>query len=251
MCYVFCPISVALPRNINIGLDYWNVPQNHPYSFSDLRLQILHANGTHHNTTAEYSGLESSILHDEMVIFGNPMVVKSPVGTGIRCTAQDGVVIRYLLSDPLPCPFNITRCGVGLSFSMWFRGEKTTFTRYKNYIKMDNVFCVYRPGMSSQLRFRWNTHKEHSWYNSIMIPVNEWVHVVLIRNDSHTISYYNGGFRGARARETSGRSVVMTNEIKIADPRPGNYSVGRLAFWSRRVSPVFVWRLYQEGLPNN
>ena len=116
---------------------------------------------------------------------------------------------------------------------------------------MGSVFYVYRPGMSSQLRFRWNTHKEYSWFNSIMIPVNEWVHIVMIRNDSHIISYYNGGFHRVRVRETSWRSVVMTNEIKFLDPRPGNYSVGRLAFWSKRVSPVFVWRLYEEGLPDN
>ena len=116
---------------------------------------------------------------------------------------------------------------------------------------MGNVFYLYRPGMVSRLRFIWYTHKEYSWFNSMNIPVDEWVHIVLINNDSHIISYYNGGLRGVRARKTSGRSIVVTNEIKFLDPRPGNYSVGRLAFWSRRVSPVFVWRLYQEGLLEN
>ena len=212
-------------------------------------MQILHTNDTSNNATLESHRLLPSIHYIEMEVSGHPRVVQSPVGPGIRCTADDHVVFRYPLSDPMPCPFDFTGCVEGLTLSLWFRGEQTTSTKYKSYIRIASVFNMYRAGLPNRLDFRWHTHKKYRWWNSVTFPENEWVHVALICNSTHTVSYVNGGKRREWPRMSSSKPVAIGHEIKLDDPKAGDYSVGRLDIWSGRASPVFIWRLYQESLP--
>ena len=151
----------------------------------------------------------------------------------------------------MPCPFNITECREGVTFSLWFRGEKTTSNMYKNYIMISNVFNMYRLPMQSIMDFAWYSHKGEYCWNRVSFPDNQWVHVALIWDTTHTISYINGEKNMKKAMVSQSGSVVIGHEIRFVDPRPGNYSVSGLSFWSGRASPVFIWRLYQEGLPSS
>ena len=214
-----------------------------------MLLQILHINGTSDDTTLQHRGLQPSIPYSERVTIGNPRVVQSPVGYGMRFTAHDRVVFRYPVTDPIPCPFNITQCTEGLTLSLWLRGEIMS-NEYKTYINIGSAFYMYRVPMQNRMDFSWYTHKEYRWWNTIIFPENEWVHVALIWDMTHTVSYLNGEKYREVARQSSTLSAVIGHEVRLFDSRPGNYSVGGLHFWSGRASPVFIWRLYQ-GLPDS
>ena len=222
--------------------------QNDFCVFSGLLLQILHLNGTSYETTLESRGLHPYISHNERIIVGNPRVVQSPVGYGIRCTLNDYIIFRYPLTDPMPCPFNILECQEGITLSLWFRGEKIGSTGWRSYFRTGGDFTVYGIPREPRIDFNWYTHKGHRWWNGINFPWNEWAHLALIWNITHTVSYLNGEKYNERPRSPSTKSVVISNEIRLAGSNPANYSLSGLRFWSGRASPVLIWRLYQEGL---
>ena len=222
--------------------------QNDFCVFSGLLLQILDLNGTSYETTLESRGLHPYISHNERIIVGNPRVVQSPVGYGIRCTVNDYIIFRYPLTDPMPCPFNILECLEGITLSLWFRGEKIGSTGWRSYFRTGGDFTVYGIPREPRIDFNWYTHKGHRWWNGINFPWNEWAHLALIWNITHTVSYLNGEKYKERLRSPSTKSVVISNEIRLAGSNPAHYSLSGLRFWSGRSSPVLIWRFYQEGL---
>ena len=217
---------------------------------SGLLLRLLDLNETSDDTILELRGSQPYLSDEERVIVGNPKVVQSPVGYGIRCTTTDHVIFRYPVTDPMPCPFNIAECQEGFTLSLWFRWEKTAYTGYNEYIRIGGAFSMNRLPLKPRIDFSWYALmiKKYRWWNTITVPENEWVHVALIWNITHTVSYLNGEKSLEFPRRTTTISAAIGHEIRLVHVKPAIYSLSGLRFWSGRASPVFIWRLYQEGL---
>ena len=224
----------------------WKCPSQWFVLISELLLQIVHGSVNSDNATLELNSLQPSIYHTDKFVVGNPEVVQSPVGMGIRCTAEDRVTFVYPLTEPMPCPFDLNQCPDGFTFTMWFRAEPSMSNLYKDYMSLGTAFKMYRPP-DTRLDFSW-TNDGYRWWNGIRVPEEEWVHVAIVWNFTHTVAYLNGENYRVLGRQTSSQSARVENEIRFSDDKPGNYSVGRIDFWSGRASPVFIWKLYQNGL---
>ena len=189
----------------------------------------------------------------DIKVMGNPEVVSSPVGNGIRFTDGDHVSYKFPVSEPWPCPFHINRCPTGFTLSFWFRWEYVVSTYYRMYIVLGNTFKVYRASgvINNMISLRWNVGRQFSWYFSARPVPGEWNFVMWMVNDTHGVGYLNGLKRYTRSKELKSNPSDITNELRInPNLNAGNFSMGQMQLWSGKRSPVFVWRLYQEGLPN-
>ena len=210
---------------------------------------MLPLHETSDNTDFEFPRLEPLIHHDNIVTVGNPSIIMSPVEDGIRCTVDDQVVYTFPITYPIPCPFDITECQDGFTLSLWIRDESGPLADYRNYMKIGDSFSLYKPSHHPQLAVRWNTHRAYTWYNSVPLSEDVWVHLAVAWTDTDTTSYIDGEMYQIYPRQTSEESVVIGQEIQLsADTNPGTFSIGKIEFWSGTASPSFIWWLYQEGL---
>ena len=76
----------------------WKCPSQLFVLISELLLQIVHGSVNSDNATLELNSLQPSIYHTDKFVVGNPKVIQSPVGMGIRCTA-DTVWLSCILSQ--------------------------------------------------------------------------------------------------------------------------------------------------------
>ena len=72
-----------------------------------------------------------------------------------------------------------------------------------------------------------------------------------IVNHTHNIGYLNGIKVNIRLKENRGFPSTISNEIHIStNGNAGSFAVGQMRLWAGRKSPVFMWRLFQGGLPD-
>ena len=183
------------------------------------------------------------------MVVGNPKIVLSPVGNGIHFTDSDNIGFKFFISESWPCPFDINQCPAGITLSFWFRWEYVISTFYKIYIALGNTFHVYRAPGNTMVSLRWNVDREFSWYFSAHPVPGEWNLVMWMVNHTHNVGYLNGLKRYTQLKETKRNPSDIINELRInPNLNAGNFSLGQMLLWSGRKSPVFMWRLYQEGL---
>ena len=215
-------------------------------------LHLANSNTTEGNISYT-SGCTPHLDHVEVMVIGNPRIVPSPVGNGIHFTDSDYVGYKILVSEPWPCPFDINQCQKGVTLSFWFRWEYVVSTYYRKYITLGNTFQVYRASgiTNTMVSLRWNVDRKFSWYFSANPIPGEWNLVMWKVNDTHSVGYLNGLKRYTRLKETRSNPSDIVNELHI-NPHlnAGNFSVGQMQLWFGGKSPVFMWRLYQEGLPD-
>ena len=72
-----------------------------------------------------------------------------------------------------------------------------------------------------------------------------------IVNHTHNVGYLNGIKVTTRPKYSRGFLSDISDEIHINTNRnAGSFAVGQMQLWAGRKSPVFMWRLFQEGLPD-
>ena len=220
--------------------------------FSDLLLHIPNSNLTPGNLTLGNSDLRPFFDNTEVIITGNPRVVGSPIGNGIWLINGDRIAYKFPVSEPWPCPFYINQCLTGIMLSFWFRGDDVISNYYRIYISLGNSFLVYRPHTHtlSQLNLRWNVDNQFSWYSSVNIKPDQWHLITWIVNHTNSVVYKDGLKYSTRTKGPyGGRPERKSNTLHMNEHlNTGNFSVGPMQLWSGRKSPVYIWRLFQEGL---
>ena len=189
----------------------------------------------------------------ELTIIGNPIIVTSPVGKGIHIADDDNIVYKFPVSEPWPCPFDINQCLDGFTLSFWFRWSYVVSNYYRHYITLGKAFTVYRPPRRTDnlLQMRWNVDAEFSWYTSLQVIPGDWNLMMWIVNHTHNVGYLNGIKVTTRPKESRGFLSDISDEIHInTNGNAGGFAVGQMQLWAGRKSPVFMWRLFQEGLPD-
>ena len=63
------------------------------------------------------------------------------------------------------------------------------------------------------------------------------------------MGYVNGLKTVQKLKETRNKPSDIKNEVYFnQNLNAGNFSVGPIQLWAGGKSPVFIWRLFQEGL---
>ena len=197
------------------------------------------------------SDLRPFFDHVEIITTGDPRIVSSPVGTGIRFAAEDRVSYKFPVSEPWLCPFYINQCPAGITLSFWFQCDSVVSNYYKYYITLGNTLLLYKQRTNpSKVHLRWNVDNQFSWYSNVDIHPDQWHLITWIVNHTHNVVYKDGVKYRTRLKgpfdwspERKGNTLHMNEYLNN-----GNFSVGPMQFWSGRKSPVFMWRLFQEGL---
>ena len=101
------------------------------------------------------------------------------------------------------------------------------------------------------MQMRWNVGGEFSWYVGPQIIPGEWNLMMWILNDTHGVGYVNGIKVQTWSKEKKGFSSDISDELHINTYlNAGSFAVGQMLLWAGQKSPVFMWRQFQEGLPD-
>ena len=180
----------------------------------------------------------------------------APYGNGLRVTTADRVVYKFPVSEPWPCPFNIAECSAGISGSFWLRRNYMSKKESMElYVRFGNVFTIYAPPRSgnSVISWIWGLEGEGNWYGFMGIPSGEWNLIAWMMNDTHTVRYLNGVGKSPQLKLQINLTANINNELHISSTNRflrSNFSVGPIRIWAGRLSPVYMWWLFQEGLPD-
>ena len=150
----------------------------------------------------------------------------------------------------LPCPFNMSRCQKAVTSSLWFRWVDGFKDSYTTFIQIGSGFQLYKaPHPDKHIQFRWVNYDSMTWYNLLTPVENEWHHLAAIWQATHTTMYIDGRKR-YHMYPPDTRSMEPFNErVSFGSTSfPGEFSTTRMYVWSGAKSPVFIWRLYQDGL---
>ena len=225
--------------------------------FSDLLLQIPNSNLTEGTINLNTSDLQPYFDQAEVTIIGNPTIAVAPLGNGLHVTTDDRVVYKFPVSKPWPCPFDIAECPTGITVSFWFRRNYVMTSTQKDFFRFGKVFRIYTPHghKYSVISMRWFIEGNSYVYGYSRILSGKWNLVSWVINNTHTISYVNGVRKhiGQRNIDTWTVNVNINNELYVGGANRAlraNFSVGSLRLWAGRMSPVYMWRQFQEGLPD-
>ena len=206
-----------LPKEVNYTLLVNTVELEQIILSLDFLLHIPNSNLTPGNLTLANSDLRPFFDSTEVIITGNPRVVGSPIGNGIRLTREDRIAYKFPVPEPWPCPFYINQCLTGIMLSFWFRGENVISNNYRVYISLGNSFLVYKPRTNtpSKVHLRWNVDNQFSWYSSVNIKPDQWHLITWIVNHTNSVVYKDGLKYSTRTKGPYGWSPVapFTNMV--------------------------------------
>ena len=212
-----------------------------------LLMSVPAINKSEANVTFGYRGRQPLFNRGEVIITGNPRVVQGPFGSAIKFTELDSVVYRFSATEPFPCPFDILQCRSGFTMSFWIQLQNATVSLYREYMKLGNRIIVRKYRSPYSIRFRMFADK-YRWFNKVRVA-EEWTHMTIVLKMTESLIYINGQKRSRNVPKETDRSVMLSNELWLGnDSNPGEFSIGNVELWSGTKQPVFIWRLYQEGL---
>ena len=220
---------------------------------SDLLIHIDTSKLTEGNTTRSTSELQPHFNQIEVITTGNPETVDCPVGNGIRFTNEARVIYRFTVSKPWPCPFNINQCPTGFTLSFWFNWDYIVSSYYRNYINLGKTFSLYRANDFTKVlvSLRWLVDDTFSWYYPSKGNAGEWNLITWRINHTHGVGYLNGFKKFEKPKKNYNSPSDIDNELYFnKNLNTGNFSMGPMQLWAGGKSPVFIWRLFQEGLKN-
>ena len=199
------------------------------------------------NVTFGYRDHQPLLNRGDVTVTGNPKVVQGPFGNAISFTEFDMMLYRFDMTEPFPCPFNILRCQEGFTLNLWIQLKNATLDRHRSYLKLGNSIFIKKFVVPYVVRL--NMFAAHSkWYNEVHVA-EEWVHIAVIWKLTESLSYMNGQKMYQYLPIDTARSEILSNELWFSsDSNPGKFSIGNVELWSGMKSPVFIWRLYQDGL---
>ena len=199
------------------------------------------------NVTFGYRDHQPLLNRGDVTVTGNPSVVQGPFGNAISFTEFDMMLYRFDVTEPFPCPFDILRCQEGFTLSVWIQLKNATLDRHRSYLNLGNSIVIKKFVVPYVVRL--NMFATNSrWYNEVR-AAEEWIHIAVMWKITESVSYMNGQKMFIYSPRNTGTSVMLSNELWFSgDSNPGEFSMGNLQLWTGMKSPVFVWRLYQEGL---
>ena len=215
-------------------------------SITGLLISVPVTNKSEANITFGNHEIQPLFNKGDVVVTGSPIVVQGPFGNAISCTKLDSVVYRFDVVEPFPCPFDILQCRSGFTLGFWIYLNNATMGMYRNYLKMGTSIIVKKNIISHLVRFNMIADN-YIWYNEVYVA-GEWVHIAVIWKLTESLTYVNGQKMLKMPRHNSGVSGTMSKELQFSDSNPGEFSIGNVQLWSGVKPPVFIWRLYQEGL---
>ena len=217
-------------------------------------MHIPNSNLTEGKVTLNTKELHSFYDEAEVIIAGNPKAVTSPVRNGTRLTPADRVRYMFPVSAPWPCPFDTNQCPNGLTLSIWFRWEYfVIIPRQRRFFSLGNSMYLYRPNKvnNSLLSLKWVVNTRKLLYSGLSVTPGQWTHILWVVNTTHAV-WYRDGLKGNIKAVLNkalprglGRKLSFNEALDM-----GTFSVGAVNMWAGRRSPVFMWRLCQEGLRN-
>ena len=217
-------------------------------------MHIPNSNITEGKVKLSTTHLQSFYNEADVFITGNPTAVTSPIGNGTRLTPNDRVRYMFPVSAPWPCPFDINQCPNGVTLSIWFRWEYfVIILQQRRFVSLGNCMYLYRPNKvnNSLLSLRWVVNTRKLLYSGFSVTPGKWTHILWVVNTTHAVWYMNGLKGNIKAVLNKqlprglGRKLSFNEALDM-----GTFSIGALNMWAGRRSPVFMWRLYQEGLQN-
>ena len=214
-------------------------------------LHIHDYNTTEENTNLKRNKLQPLFNYAEVDLTGNPTLVDSPVGNGIQFTNDDHIGYKFNVSEPWPCPFDINQCFAGFTMSVWFKWEYVVSSYYRYYITLGDTFKVYRASDTTQsvISLRWNVDGQFTWFCGSEGNPGKWNLITWKINHTQTVCYLNGLKDYEKVKEMRDYPSYISNEIHFnKNLNAGNFSVGPLQLWAGGKSPVFILRLFKEGL---
>ena len=225
------------------------------FFISELLVQIPNSNLTEGPTNLKTHDFQPHFDQAEIAITGYPTDVAAPFGNGLYVATADQVLYEFPVSEPWPCPFNISECPTGVIVSFWFRRNYEESSIQKHFVRFGNVFRVYasQNHKNSVITMRWSPEGNGNWYGYMPIPSGEWNIVAWVMNDTHTVGYLNGTRRRTVPKGNANSTVNINNVLYLNGPerfQRGNFSMGPIRIWAGRVSPVYIWQLFQEILPD-
>ena len=215
-------------------------------SITGLLISVPVTNKSEANITFGNHETQPLFNKGDVVVTGSPRVVQGPFGNAVSCTKLDRVVYRFDVVEPFPCPFDILQCRSGFTMSFLIHLKNATMGNYRNYLKMGNSIIVKKNVIPHLVRFNMLADN-YKWYNEVIVS-GEWDHIAVIWKPTGSLSYVNGQKISKHARHYSGVSASVSKELQFSDSNPGEFSIGKVQLWSGVKPPVFIWRLYQEGL---
>ena len=101
----------------------------------------------------------------------------------------------------------------------------------------------------NDISLRCNAGDKFSWYYGPKFNPDKWNLITWKVNNTHSVGYVNGLKTFQKLKVTGNMPSEIKNEVYF-NPNldAGNFSVGPLQLWASGKSPVFIWRLFPEGL---
>ena len=225
---------------------FWLRPKVGP-PITGLLLSVPASNKSEANVIFGKHKLQPLYHRGDVTVTGYPRVVKGPFGSAISLTKLDRVVYRFDVSEPFPCPFDILQCQDGFTLSLWIQLKNVTQGLHRVYLKLGNNVILKKYIAPHVVRFN-ALADNYKWYNEVYVA-EKWIHIAVIWKLTESFSYMNGQKMFKYAPGNPDISVVSNNELQFSsDSNPGDFSIGNVELWSGAKSPLFIWRLYQEGL---
>ena len=169
-------------------------------------------------------------------------------------TNDDQIIYKVNVTQPWPCPFDFDQCPAGVTVGFWFKWDSITLHKSKKRYIM-SLGKVFRFSKTSKdIKFIMRSYSDTStWFDTNEYPPGKWNLIMRMINDTHHVHYVNGFKQKTKKKGMNGQNVdpKATNEWEINENfDAGNFSMGPIMVWSGRKSPVLMWRLFQQGLPN-
>ena len=158
---------------------------------------------------------------------------------------------KFPVSQPWPCPFDMNQCLAGFTLSFWFKWDYIVSGYYRYYITLGDTSSVYRARdvTKNVVSLRWIADGIFSWFYGSKGKPGEWNLITWKVNHTHSVGYLNGLKRFEKPKKQFSGLSKIDNELHFNKNRnAGNFSVGPMQLWAGGKSPVFIWRLFQEGL---
>ena len=169
-------------------------------------------------------------------------------------TNNDQIIYKVNVTQPWPCPLDFYQCPAGVTVGFWFYWDSITLheTNKRFIISMGKVFRFSKS--SKDITFIMRSYSiTGTWFVTTKLRPGKWNLLMWMINDTHHVHYVNGFKQKTKTKGQNPQNIdpKATNEWEINENfDAGNFYLGPILVWSGRKSPVLMWRLFQQGLPN-
>lgn len=188
-------------------------------------------------------------------IEGAPSVVQTPVGYGWHFASPgDTLTFTYGLRNQCLCPFSLSSCGDGATFTIWIRQyDVDAGAHYKIFFTINDITLkLYKKYPERRFKWRMYADEDFQWYTTAdSVKFGVWHHLALVWYPSFVTAAYVDGImvRWRNITEPSDREWKCVDRVVLnPDTKESNFSVGQMLVWDEVKKPAYIYRLYHEGV---